>query len=1351
MKRLYLLLLSLSFSALAMGQCMTFPVSLSERINQSDIIIEGKVVNKTSLWNATQDFIYTSNVIEVYKVFKGNITTNQIEIITEGGLVGNTFIKAEPALEFKIDETGIFFGVPSTQTNSLSPFSATLQFEGYAANQSFIKYDIKSQEAIDAFEVYSDISVQVYQSIITLTGQPFTEILPFNVAQPANSGPGGNPSLLAFPTITAITTPSTAGTFTLVTITGTNFGAGPFGGTRALEFRDANNGGAGFIPTPANHIILWSAVSIQAWVPTQAGSGTIRVTNELNESTISGISIIINYNESNVNSGGVYYQPDLVNDNGIGGYNYLYNNTFNANAPAVASFERALQTWRCNTFVNFNKTGTTAIACQASDGSNIVTFDGACALPAGVLGVSYSYYNGCASNVWYLTENDLKFRTNGTGGINWNYGPAPTGGGLFDFESVSLHELGHSHQLGHTIVPVTVMNYAVGPNTDRRTLTGISELAGGNDIMSRSIVNNSCGPSAMIALNASNCSINAPIANFSGSPTTGCNSISVTFTDLSVGTPTTWNWSFPGGAPAVFVGQNPPPILYAAPGSYTVTLVVSNVSGNDTEIKTNYIVVNNCPPPVANFSAAPLSVCTGQQVFFNDLSSNSPTGWAWTFPGGSPATSALQNPSISYAAAGVYAVTLTASNLYGSGSITKTAYITVVNCPLPPVAAFSGTPTTLCAGGNVTFSDLSTNSPNTWSWTFAGGTPATSILQNPVINYAVAGVYAVTLTVSNISGTNTTTIAGYITVNVCSAPVAAFTGWPTTVCAGSSVSFADQSTNSPTGWNWIFTGGAPFLSALQNPVVTYATAGVYNVSLQAINAFGNNSLVKTAYITVATCPAFGTGLIVNDGSLIQVETGALVTIQGGIINRDNGANIGRIDNNGQITLSGDWTNNSSGNAFINSSPGSTEFLGAAQFITGTTTTNFFDLILAGTGIKTQTLNTVCQGTLQLRDRELATQGFWMHVTNPSVGAVTRFGGLNSTPVQGFVSSTGAGRLRRNTNSPGQYLFPMGSSQGNPRFRPVALTPTNAAANTYAGRFVNNDPTADGFSILLKDANLGSINPLWYQKINGLSGTTNPDIRLYFDNLQDAIAPLPNLLMTQWAYNAPPVQWRSISGVLISGLASPNLSSVTKSAWISFNTENFNLAPQSIPLPVELINFTGACDKNDIIIKWSTASEINNDYFTLERSSDGINFEEVARLKGAGTTSALTEYSFVDNNSKSNSSWYYRLNQFDFNGESASSKIITVNCFANTSASALINIYPNPVNTELNIVINQNAQGKAVVRIVNVLGQIVYSKEYPVASGIQQLKIDLGYLAPDIYQVIVESGNERIVEKVVKQF
>lgn len=1353
MKKIYLLC-SFLFTVLeANSQCMTFPVSFSDRMQNAGVIVEGKVVAKNSYWNSSQNFIYTSNIIDVYKIFKGNFTSNQVEIITEGGIVGSQKIVVEPSLQLKENQVGIFFLAPPVYSNPLSPFYPAIQFECYAAEQGFIKYDLISKTAVDPFGVYNNIINDIYLPIAQYRNQPYIEIAKFDINNQTNQGQN---FFMVPPVISSITPgTSTAGTFSLVTVGGNNFGNGPFGGTRSLEWRDANNGGAGFIGTPANHIVSWTSTSIQAWVPTQAGSGTIRVTNDLSESTVSGMSITINYNESNVVSGGVYYQPDLVNDNGIGGYTYRYSTPlFSGNAAAVAAFERALQTWRCGTFVNFDRSGTTAVTCQALDGTNLVTFDGSCGLPAGVLGVSYSYYASCAAGVWYLNENDLKFRTNGTGGITWQYGPALCSGppvNDYDFESVCLHELGHSHQLGHTILPVTVMNYAISNDIERRTLTPVSETAGGNDIMSRSVVNNACAPTAMIALNASNCAIAAPVADFSGTPLTGCNSLTVTFTDLSTNAPTAWTWTFTGGAPNSFVGQNPPGILYAAPGTYTVTLVVSNAFGNDTETKTNYIVVNNCPPPVADFYGSPTTVCEGQQVSFFDLSTNTPTSWSWTFPGGTPGASAAQNPVITYNTAGVYNVTLTATNPYGNNTLTKNTYITVNSCPPAPVANFSGTPLSFCAGGTVTFTDLSTNAPTSWNWTFPGGTPSTSIAQNPGITYNTPGTYSVTLTSTNSGGSNTITMGSYITVTLCSAPNVNFAGWPRTVCEGQTVSFADMSSNTPASWNWTFPGGTPASSPAQNPVVTYNTAGTYDVTLQAFNVWGNNTLTQTNYIVVSVCPPPGSGLIVNDGSLVFSQPGALITVEGGVINQDNGGYIGEWDNTGLITLTGDWTNNSTANAFINASPGTFQLLGANQLITGSTPSYFYNLTLSGTGIKTQTVNARVLGTLALNDRELATQGNVMYVTNAAAGAITRTGGFNSTPVQGFVSSTGTGRLWRETNSANTYLFPVGSGIGIPRYRPVEIRPSAAAVSTYGVRFVNNDANIDGFNRNLKDPTLGVINPLWYQKINRVSGSTAANITLYCDNVLDGFAAMATLQMTEWGYTVPPVIWKHIIGNSAIGAASPALSSVTKALWNNFSTENFNIAPQSQPLPVELLSFTAECNpgKNAILLKWITASEINNDYFTIEKSYNGKDFEVIGKIDGAGTTPVLQTYFLEDKNITGKNVIYYRLKQTDFNGVSFTFGIIASGCSDIHTPFNVLNIYPNPFMESIVIDMILGSTSNFSIELTDIIGRKILSESYSLQSGFHKMNFNFSQLAPGAYSLTFVSENGKEVHKIIK--
>ncbi len=183
---------------------------------------------------------------------------------------------------------------------------------------------------------------------------------------------------------------------------------------------------------------------------------------------------------------------------------------------------------------------------------------------------------------------------------------------------------------------------------------------------------------------------------------------------------------------------------------------------------------------------------------------------------------------------------------YGGSRQTKIASFEFT----PPALAanFAGTPTTVCPGGTVNFTDLSTGSPTSWSWTFTGGTPSTSTAQNPVITYNTPGVYNVSLTVSNGSSNDTKTLTNYITVSTITAN---FMGSPTNVTIGNAVTFSDLTSCNPTSWTWSFPGGTPSTSTAQNPVITYNTAGTYNVTLTAGNASGSDVETKTAYITVS--------------------------------------------------------------------------------------------------------------------------------------------------------------------------------------------------------------------------------------------------------------------------------------------------------------------------------------------------------------------------------------------------------------------------------------------------------------------------------------------------------------------
>jgi len=255
-----------------------------------------------------------------------------------------------------------------------------------------------------------------------------------------------------------------------------------------------------------------------------------------------------------------------------------------------------------------------------------------------------------------------------------------------------------------------------------------------------------------------------PVAEFTASPTSGCEGVSVTFTDQSTNNPTSWSWSFPGGTPSTSTAQNPT-VTYSTAGTYNVTLTATNADGSDGETKNGYITVNDCStPPTADFTASTTSGCEGTSITFTDQSSGNPTSWSWSFSGGSPSSSTSQNPTVTYNSAGTYNVTLTATNSDGSDIETKNGYITITNCSAPPTADFTASSGNICPTQSVTFTDQSTGSPTSWSWSFPGGTPATSSAQNPTVTYNTAGVYDVTLTASNSNGSDVQTYSGLISV-----------------------------------------------------------------------------------------------------------------------------------------------------------------------------------------------------------------------------------------------------------------------------------------------------------------------------------------------------------------------------------------------------------------------------------------------------------------------------------------------------------------------------------------------------------------------------------------------------------
>lgn len=421
---------------------------------------------------------------------------------------------------------------------------------------------------------------------------------------------------------------------------------------------------------------------------------------------------------------------------------------------------------------------------------------------------------------------------------------------------------------------------------------------------------NACGTSTSVQTVTI---VTPPTASFSAATTTGCAPFTVQFNNSSSSNAVSFEWQFPGGNPATSTSANPT-VVYANPGLYTVTLVATNTAGSNTAIQTNYI--NVITTPATTFTSA----VNGFQVNFTNTTANA-TSFLWNFGDGN--TSILENPSHTYTSAGNFVVTLTATNICGDNTTTQT--VVVVESP---TAAFSAAPTTGCNNLTVQFTNTSAGNPTSFNWSFPGGTPSSSNLENPVVVYNTPGVYSVTFTAMNAAGSGTITqtnlvnivtspVAGFTTTNstniysfantstgattyswdfgdggsstvanpshtytvdgtytvvltstnncgtststqvltVVTPPVANFTATGVNGCAPLSVTFNNTSSANATSFVWLFPGGNPATSTLANPTVVYANPGIYSVTLTAMNSVGSSNVTQNSFVNVGTVPS----------------------------------------------------------------------------------------------------------------------------------------------------------------------------------------------------------------------------------------------------------------------------------------------------------------------------------------------------------------------------------------------------------------------------------------------------------------------------------------------------------------
>ncbi len=345
--------------------------------------------------------------------------------------------------------------------------------------------------------------------------------------------------------------------------------------------------------------------------------------------------------------------------------------------------------------------------------------------------------------------------------------------------------------------------------------------------------------------------------------------VAVAFTgSVAGGTgPYSWFWTFGDGSTSTLAS---PSHAYATPGSYLVSVTVTDAVGSSTSGSSSLTVV---ALPTVSPAASPTTTDVGLGVTFaSGLAGGvGPFTYAWNF--GDATTSTAASPTHAYAASGSYTVSLVVTDSLGQGT---TGTLAVLVNALPSVAP-TATPGTTDVGMTVSFASFASGGTGalTYAWEFGDGT--TSALGDPTHPYIIGGTYSVTLTATDSRGVSTTGAVS-VTVNSLPSVVASASPDPTDVGVATAFSAVGSGGTGSLTYAWTFGNGAA--SALQNPTYVYPASGTYTVRLVATDALGGSG--STTFTEQVNAQPSGVVLSASAGALDYWQsTNLTVSASGG--------------------------------------------------------------------------------------------------------------------------------------------------------------------------------------------------------------------------------------------------------------------------------------------------------------------------------------------------------------------------------------------------------------------------------------------------------------------------------------
>lgn len=575
---------------------------------------------------------------------------------------------------------------------------------------------------------------------------------------------------------------------------------------------------------------------------------------------------------------------------------------------------------------------------------------------------------------------------------------------------------------------------------------------------------------------------------------------------------------------------------------------------------------------------------------------------------------------------------------------------------------------------------------------------------------------------------------------------------------------------------------------------TFAQNEFYNNGALVTLLNGSGDATPTLFVSGSVTN--NNGIINNNASFLQIESGNFTNTVSSYYYQSTGKEMfsGAVNN----TISGTWNGTSANrNQFYNLKINKTGATGENIILNSSVTGNTVNINAAGTLEFTST-----HGIIRTQTSSVTSAPYTgdytntLYIQNPSASAIIG----HSTAIASKTKYI-EGKLRRQVNVAAAYFFPIGvvntGLDGMEAFnltfnsaptsksilgyiRPASVAPSyrNVLSDVGTDPGPGNDPFPnciggpDGiYDLYYLDAT-NDLSHEWMATASDAVGTINYDATFYPGSNLDALgkyyvipgacgSPYSGKLIRVVAKDgivggtrqigpgnwAP---WKHLTTYIWSDFATAGQQAITlggQTSFSSFRIHGTNLS-SSTALPVELISFTITPVNNTYFdLHWQTASELNNAGFYVQRSVDGATFENIGWVAGNGNSTTLQSYTFTDRDVQTDITYYYRLQQVDYDQKVKNTYILSGRLDGNSFN--VINIQPNPTFLNPQAIVQAPKDGNLQLDIYDVSGRILKTSYQPVTKGNNQFEIDMDVLAKASYLVRFIFNDEVVTKKIIK--